>query len=87
MQTVAERAKSLANIRDEEGYMSQFVNDASEGGPQILECHSPIMNLLEKYAIIGRLRAGDVRAGPRHAVRREETRTSGLYECAFYFDA
>ena len=53
--TVEERAKSLANIRDEEGHMSQFVNDASEGGPQILECHSPIMNLIEQYEIIGRL--------------------------------
>ena len=35
--------------------MSQFVNEPSEGGPQILECHSPIMNLLDKYPIIGRL--------------------------------
>ena len=35
--------------------MSQFVTDEKEGGPQILECHSPIMNLLEQYPIIGRL--------------------------------
>src|SRR5690242_10220890 len=54
-QTVAERAKWLAKTRDSEGYMSQFIADEKEGGPQILECHSPIMNLIEKYPIIGRL--------------------------------
>jgi len=83
--TVAERAKSLAKIRDLEGYMSQFVND--EGGPQILECHTPLQNVLDKYPIIGRLEQemfGQV-LGTR--VRRQETRNSGLYECAFYFDA
>src|SRR5207302_3865300 len=52
--TVAERAKWLAKTRDNEGYMAEFrAND--KGGPQILECHSPVMNLLEKYTIIGRL--------------------------------
>src|SRR3982750_2380627 len=51
--TVAERAKSLAKIRDTEGYMSQFVTE--EGGPQILECHSPLETVLAKYPIIGRL--------------------------------
>lgn len=83
--TVAERAKSLAKIRDLEGYMSQFVTD--EGGPQILECHTPLQNVLDKYPIIGRLEQemfGQV-LGTR--VRRQETRNSGLYECAFYFDA
>src|SRR5947207_7830999 len=53
---VAERAKSLARIRDLEGYMSQFVTD--EGGPQILECHTPLQNVLDKYPIIGRLEQG-----------------------------
>src|SRR4030095_257356 len=51
--TVAERAKSLGNVRELEGYMSQFVTD--EGGPQILECHTPLQNVLDKYQIIGRL--------------------------------
>ena len=83
--TVEERAKSLASIRDEEGHMSQFVNEPSEGGPQILECHSPIMNLIEKYEIIGRLEQEMFEKILGTPVRREETRTSGLYEAAFYF--
>jgi predicted ArsR family transcriptional regulator len=84
-QTVAERAKWLAKARDAEGHMSQFIIEEKEGGPQILECHSPILNVLERYPIIGRLEQDMFEAALGTSVRREETRTSGLYECAFYF--
>ncbi len=84
-ETVAERAKWLAKVRDGEGYMAQFLSAEREGGPQILECHSPIMNLLERYPILGRLEQDMFEAVLGTAVRRDETRTSGLYECAFYF--
>src|SRR5689334_4883048 len=83
--TIEDRAKSLAAIRDEEGHMAQFVNSPGEGGPQILECHSPIMNLVERYEIIGRLEQQMFEEVLETSVRREETRTSGLYEAAFYF--
>ena len=84
-ETVAERAKWLSKVRDTEGYMSQFITAEKEGGPQILECHSPILNLLERYPIVGRLEQDMFEAVLGTPVRREETRTSGLYECAFYF--
>jgi predicted ArsR family transcriptional regulator len=83
--TVEERAKWFARVRDSEGYMSQFTTDGKEGGPQILECHSPILNLLDRYPIIGRLEQDLFEAVLGTGVRREETRNSGLYECAFYF--
>ena len=83
--TTEERAKSLASIRDEEGHMAQFVNSPEDGGPHILECHSPIMNLVEKYEIIGRLEQQMFEEVLGTSVRREETRTSGLYEAASYF--
>jgi predicted ArsR family transcriptional regulator len=83
--TIEERAKALAKVRDEEGHMSQYVNEPSEGGPQILECHSPIMNLIERYKIIGRLEQEMFEKLLQTPVRREETWTSGLYEAAFYF--
>ncbi len=86
-ETVAERAKWLSAQREKEGFMSQFIADEKEGGPQILECHSPILNLLDKYPIIGRLEHDLVAGVLGTDVRREETRTSGLYECAFYFSA
>ncbi len=82
--TVAERAQWLVSEREKEGFMSQFVTD-EEGGPQILECHSPILNLLDEYPIVARLENDSVEKVLGTPVRREETRTSGLYECAFYF--
>jgi predicted ArsR family transcriptional regulator len=83
--TVADRAKWLARLRDSEGHMAQFSIDEKEGGPQILECHSPIMNLLDRYPIIARLEQDLFEAVLGTTVRREENRNSGLYECAFYF--
>jgi predicted ArsR family transcriptional regulator len=84
--TVTERAKWLAKVRDAEGYMAEF-RAAEKDGSQILECHSPILNLLEKYPIIARLEQDMFEAVLGTPVRREETRTSGLYECTFYFGA
>ena len=84
--TVAERAKWLAHVRDGEGYMTQFLNDKDEG-PHILECHSPIMNLLEHYPSIGRFEQEMFEAILGTRVRRQLTRNSGQYECAFYFAA
>jgi predicted ArsR family transcriptional regulator len=86
-ETVVERAKWLSAQREKEGFMSQFVGDEKEGGPQILECHSPILNLLDQYPIIGRLEHDLVAGVLGTEVRREESRASGLYECAFYFSA
>jgi len=83
-ETVAERAKWLARVRDGEGYMAQFTT-SGEGGPHILECHSPIMNLIEQYPIIARLEQDMFEALLGTRVRREMLRNSGLYECAFYF--
>ena len=83
--TVAERAKWLANARDGEGYMSQFLNNHQDGGPRIVECHSPILNLLDRYPIVGRLEQDMFEAVLRTKVRRQMMRNSGLYECAFQF--
>jgi predicted ArsR family transcriptional regulator len=83
-ENVADRAKWLAKVRDNEGYMAQYLSSEKDG-PQILECHSPIMNLTEIYPIIARLEQDMFEAVLGTNVRREETHTSGLYECAFYF--
>jgi predicted ArsR family transcriptional regulator len=82
--SVAERAKWLAHVRDGEGHMAQFVNN-KDGGPRILECHSPILNLLERYPFIGRFEQDRVEAVLGTRVHREVIRNSGLYECAFHF--
>ena len=84
-ETVEVRAKELASVRDQEGYMAQYLSAPNEGGPQILECHSPIMNLVEKYKFIGKLEQDMFEKLLQVPVRREETWTSGLFEAAFYF--
>ncbi len=84
---MVDRAKWLARVRDGEGYMAQFVTGEKETAPHILECHSPIMNLLDSYPIIGRLEENMFEAILGGRVRRQESRHSGLYECAFYFTA
>ena len=84
--TVADRAKWLAGVRDKEGFMSEYVSDNGTGS-HILECHSPILNLLEQFPIVGRLEQDLVAGVLGTEVRREETRTSGLYECTFYFQS
>lgn len=84
-ETVEERAKSLSTARDGEGYMSQYVSTPGEGGPQILECHSPIMNLVERHKCIGKFEQDMFEKLLQTPVRREETWTSGLFEAAFYF--
>ncbi|PYL10646.1 MAG: hypothetical protein DME33_00110 [Verrucomicrobia bacterium] len=81
--TVAERAKWLAHVRDGEGYMAQFIT--KDGAAQILECHSPILNLVEHYPIIGRFEQDMFEAALGTRVRRQVIRNSGLYECAFQF--
>ena len=86
-ETVADRAKWLAHVRDGEGYMAEFVNNSNDGGPHILESHSPILNVLERYTIVGRFEQDMFEAVLATRVRREVNRNSGLYECAFYFSA
>jgi predicted ArsR family transcriptional regulator len=83
--TVADRAKWLAHVRDGEGYMAAFITDEKDGGPQILECPSPLLNVLEQYPIMGRFEQEMFEAVLGTRVRREVSRNSGLYECAFYF--
>ena len=85
--TVEDRAKWLANVRDVEGYMAEFIVNEKDGGPQILECHSPVLNVLEQYPIVGRFEQDMFEAVLGTRVRREVSRNSGLYECAFYFSA
>ena len=83
-ESVAERAKWLAHFRDGEGYMAELVND-KDAQPHILECHSPIMNLVEHYPIIGRFEQDMFETVLGTRVRRQVIRNSGLYECAFEF--
>jgi predicted ArsR family transcriptional regulator len=78
--TLAERAKWLARLRDNEGYMSEFEQDKEL---KIVEHHSPIFDLLQAFPIVARLEADMFQRLLRVPVQRTENGTSGLYCCTF----
>ena len=74
------RAEALAKARDEDGYLSELVND-----PRlvIVEYHSPIFDLLETFSLVRRLEKEMIEKVLGLPVHREEKTASGLYECRF----
>ncbi len=84
---LAERAAAFAQLREEEGCMSELEKDA-EGGFRIVEHHSPVADLLEAYpALVARLEAELFSKVLGVPVRREQVTDSGLYTATFSFSA
>ena len=80
--TVAERAKWLARLRDHDGYMSELATDES-GALSIVEHHSPILDLLRAFPLVAKLETDLFQRLLGTAVRREETNASALYRATF----
>lgn len=95
--TLAERARSLARLRDEEGCMADFEDAPAVGGDgdhaeaagalRIVEHHSPISDMLRCFPIVARLEREMFERTLRAPVRREESCASGLYRCVFHIGA
>ena len=89
-----ERAKRLAQIRDEDGHMAEFERDKSEAGvdvvengaPRIVEYHSPIEDLLRRFPILARLEKELFEKVLGCPVQREESSQHGFYRCTFYLE-
>ena len=79
-ETVLERAKSLAKLRDAEGHMAEL---ETEGGIRIVEHHSPIRDLVLAFPIVNRFEVELFQRLLRASVQREEKTASGLYCCIF----
>jgi len=84
-ETVADRAGKLARIRDTEGCMAEFEQDAAF--IRIVEHHCPIHDLLKAFPIVARLEAELFTRVLGATVQREEARASGLYRCVFTLHA
>jgi predicted ArsR family transcriptional regulator len=78
-----ERAKGLARVRDHEGYMAELEVQES-GGLQIVEHHSPILDLLRAFPLVAKLEADLFQRILRAPIRREEQTASGLYCATFH---
>lgn len=85
-ETVAERAKWLARLRDHDGYMSDLETDDS-GTMRIVEHHSPILDLLRAYPLVAKLETDLFQRLLGAAVQREESNASALYRATFTITA
>lgn len=79
-ETLAARVKWLARLRDADGCMADFFN---EDGLRIVEHHSPMLDVLRAFPLVGRLESDMISRVLDAPVRREEESVSGLYRCTF----
>jgi predicted ArsR family transcriptional regulator len=81
-ETLAERAKWLARLRDHDGHMSECETDES-GEVRIVEHHSPILDVLRAFPLVAKLETDLFQRLLGTTVQREETNASGLYRATF----
>jgi len=82
-ETLAERAKALARVREHDGHMAECVADKEGDGLRIVEHHSPLLDLLREFPLIARLEAEMFARLLGVPVRREETSVSGMFRATF----
>lgn len=80
-ETLEDKAKWLARLRDHDGYMAEFRMEGQ--AITITEYHSPILGLLRAFPAVGRLEEKMFEEILGVSVRREERTKSGLYNCKF----
>ncbi|VVM05386.1 hypothetical protein MAMC_00528 [Methylacidimicrobium cyclopophantes] len=80
--TIAERARQLAQIREEEGYMSRYESNGAPHG-QILEFHSPVLAILDRFPRIREFEQRLFERLLRTRVERNEDRARGGIRVAF----
>ena len=85
-ESLEERAKWFARVRDGEGCMAEL--ESVNGEMRIIEHHSPIAGLLAGYpALIARLEQDLFAQVLKTPVVREQITCSGLYCCSFQIGA
>lgn len=78
-----DRARSFANLRDQEGYMSEYYFNPDVQRHQIIEYNSPILAIADQFPILTQLENTLIENVLGARVQREEERVSGLYKCQF----
>jgi predicted ArsR family transcriptional regulator len=81
--TVEERARSLAQLRDADGYMSEYYFNGDIQRHQIIEYNSPVLVIADQFKILTQLENTLLENVLGVRVQREEERVSGLYKCQF----
>jgi len=83
LESLEERARHVAEMRDQRGYMSEYYFDSETGKHQLIEYNSPILICLDKFPILRDLERQMLENVLRCKVERDEERISGLYKCIF----
>lgn len=83
MESLEERARHVAEMRDQSGYMSEYYFDSETGKHQLIEYNSPILICLDKFPILRDLERQMLESVLRCKVERDEERISGLFKCIF----
>ncbi len=78
-ETLVERAKSLAKLRDKEGYMADVLEDPL----RIVERHHPMLGLAGAYPAIAGLERDLFQRVLGVPVTRDAVQTGANYECVF----
>jgi predicted ArsR family transcriptional regulator len=76
----AERAASLARLRDREGHMAECAQDPL----RLIERHHPMLGLFEVYPAAADMERDVMQRVLGVSVRREVTRVGGNYEAVFF---
>ena len=81
--TLEERARSLVGHRDRESYMSEYYFNPDISQHQIIEYHSPMIEIADRYPLVRDLEEKLFENVLQARVIRTEERISGLYKCIF----
>ena len=77
------RFRGLAQLREEDGYMSEYSFDNSTRNHRITEFNSAILDCLDAFPVIKDYERQMFEKILRAKVRRDEERVAGLYRCTF----
>ncbi|MEO0453321.1 MAG: winged helix-turn-helix transcriptional regulator [Verrucomicrobiota bacterium] len=83
LDSLEERARKLAELRDQNGYMSEYYFDAETGNHSLIEYNSPILICLDRFPILKDLERKMLENVLSCTITREEERVSGLFKCTF----
>ncbi len=81
--TLEERARCFAALRDHDGYMSEYYFNPDIQRQQIIEYNSPVLSIADQFKILTQLENSLIENVLGVRVHREEERVSGLYKCQF----
>ena len=81
-QSLAERATSLAKLRDAEGHCAQVEYDAKHG-LRLVEFHSPLAELIRQFPSVARMEDAMLSRVLQAPVQRDATAVSGLMRITF----